>query len=300
MKTLQTPAALKATWAATRAASAVSETVAGLGAARLWFTPWPVPVSDRALEKQARWLEGAERLTFRTRDGHRLSGFAAGQGPVVLLVHGWGEWAANLGAFIGPLTDAGYRVAGFDLPAHGESSGVQTDALVNAAAIRDAAEFLGGVHAVVAHSMGAHGTTLALHQGLEVNAVALLAPAVRLYGVDDFGKMFKLPQRAVRGLQATIERRYGRSVWDDLSAERLAVDLDTPALIVHDSDDDQISPADGRELSQAWKGSRMVETERLGHGRIIRDAAVIEMVAGFFNEHAAPAYASSAVAAELS
>lgn len=300
MKALQSPAALKATWAATRAASYVSQTLAGLGAARLWFTPWPVPVSDRALEKQARWLEGAERLSFPTRDGHRLDGFATGDGPVVLLVHGWGEWAANLGAFIEPLRAAGYRVAGFDLPAHGDSSGTQTDALVNAAAIRDAADFLGGVHAVVAHSMGAHGTTLALHQGLEANAVALLAPAVRLYGVDDFGKMFRLPESAVRGLQATIERRYGRSVWDDLSADRLAVDLDTPALIVHDSDDDQISADQGRALADAWKDSRMVETEGLGHGRIIRDESVIEMVVGFLDEHAAPAYVSSGVAAELS
>ena len=299
MKALQTPAAMKATWVATRAASVVSEGLAGLGAARLWFTPWPVPVSDRAREKQARWLEGAERVSFRTRDGHRLNGFAAGDGPVVLLVHGWGEWAANLGAFIEPLKAAGYRVAGFDLPAHGDSSGNQTDALVNAAAIRDAVEFLGGAHAVIAHSMGAHGTTVALHQGLDVKAVALLAPAVRLYGVEDFGRMFKLPQRAVRGLQTTIERRYGRSVWDDLSADVLALELDTPALIVHDSDDDQISASQGRALSDAWNGSRMVETEGLGHGRIIRDRAVIDLVVSFLDEHAAP-YASSAVAAELS
>lgn len=296
MKALQTPVALRATWTATRVAAAFSETLAGLGAARLWFTPWPVPVSDRALQKQAGWLEGAERLSFTTRDGHRLSGFAAGDGPVVLLVHGWGEWAANLGAFIGPLTHAGYRVAGFDLPAHGDSSGVVTDALVNAAGIRDAADYLGGVDAVVGHSMGAHGVTLALHQGLEVKAVALLAPAVRLYGVDRFGQMFKLPERAVRGLQATIERRYGRSVWDDLAADRLAVDLDVPALIVHDADDDQISASDRRSLSEAWKGSRMVMTEGLGHGRIVRDEEVISLVVGFLGEHADLSHPSPALA----
>ena len=291
---------MKSIWVLTRAASAVSQRLAGLGAARLWFTPWPVPVSDRALTKQARWLSGTEQISFRTSSGHRLHGFAAGSGPLVLLVHGWGEWAANLGAFIEPLTRAGYRVAGFDLPAHGRSSGTQSDALLNAAAIREAAEFLGGAHAVVAHSMGAHGTTVALHQGLEVNAVALLAPAVRLYGVEDFGRLFKLPDPAVRGLQATIERRYGASIWEDLAGDVLARDLDTPALIVHDSDDDQISANDARDLSSAWKTSRMVVTEGLGHGRIIRDDSVIQMVVGFLDDHAAPAYASSAVAAELS
>lgn len=300
MKPLQSGFALRATVAAARAAAPISSRLAGLAAARIWFTPWPVPVSTRALEKQRRWLEGTERLSFRTRDGYRLNGFGSGDGPVVLLVHGWGEWAANLGAFIGPLTSAGYRVAAFDLPAHGASSGTQTDALANAAAVREAAAFVGGAHAVVAHSMGAHATTVALYQGLEVNAVALLAPAVRLYGVDDFGKMFSLPDAAARGLRATIEARYGPSVWEELAADVLAKQISTPALIVHDSDDDQIAAADGLALSRAWQDSRFVATQGLGHGRIIRDEGVIQQVVGFIGHPDARAHVLSEVASELS
>lgn len=300
MKPLQSQVAFRATIAAARLAAPISERLAGLAAARLWFTPWPVPVSERARHKQARWLEGTERLSLHTTDGHRLDGFAAGEGPLVLLVHGWGEWAANLGALIDPLIAGGYRVAGFDLPAHGASSGSQTDALLNAAAVRDVAAALGGAHAVVAHSMGAHATTVALHQGLEVQAVALLAPAVRLYGVAQFGEMLSLPDAAVRGLRATIERRYGTSVWEDLAADLLAAKLRTPALIVHDSDDEQISATDVHALSEAWKGSRLVVTEGLGHGRIIRDPGVIQQVVAFLDDHRAGSYVSSGVASELS
>lgn len=300
MKLLQSPVAFRTMVAATRALAPLSERLAGLAAARLWFTPWPVPVSERGLEKQARWLERCEPLSLRTADGHHLNGFAAGEGPVVLLVHGWGEWAANLGAFIDPLVAAGYRVVGFDLPAHGRSSGTQTDALVNAAAVADGAASQGGAHAVVAHSMGAHATTTALHRGLEVDAVALLAPAVRLYGVEEFAEMLSLPQAAARGLRATIERRYGTSVWEDLSADLLARKLRTPALIVHDADDDQIAPSEGRALSEAWQGSRLVVTEGLGHGRIIRDAGVIQQVVAFLDDHVTESYVSSGVASELS
>lgn len=300
MKLLQSPPALRTMVAATRAVAPVSEHLAGLAAARLWFTPWPVPVSERALEKQARWLEGSETLSLRTADGHHLRGFAAGEGPVVLLVHGWGEWAANLGAFVAPLVTAGYRVVGFDLPAHGRSSGTQTDALVTAAAVADAAASQGGVQAIVAHSMGAHAATTALHRGLDVDAVALLAPAVRLYGVEDFAEMLSLPPAAARGLRRTIERRYGTSVWEDLAADLLARELRTPALIVHDADDDQIAPSDGRALSEAWQGSRLVVTEGLGHGRIIRDSAVIQQVIAFLDGHVKPGYVSSGVASELS
>lgn len=281
-KALQSPVAFRTTVAAVRAAGRVSDRLAGAAAARLWFTPWPVPVSERAVLKQRAWLEDATTLTFTTRSGHRLSGFEVGEGPTVLLVHGWGEWAANLGAFIAPLRAAGYRVVGFDLPAHGGSSGVQTDGLLNAAAVREAAAEVGGVHAVIAHSMGAHAVTLALRDGLYADRVVLLAPAVRLeHGVAAFKQMFGLTDRAVKGLRATIESRYGSTVWSDLAADELARELTTPALIVHDADDDQIAPADGEMLARAWPGALFESTSGLGHGRIIRDANVIERTVAF-------------------
>lgn len=293
-KLLQSPAALRVTWAVAGAASRVSSRVAGRAAARLWFTPWPVPVSERALVKQNAWLQDAAPVAFTTRSGHRLSGFSSGEGPVVLLVHGWGEWATNLGAFVAPLRDAGYRVVGFDLPAHGSSSGVQTDGLLNAAAVREAAEAVGGVHGVIGHSMGAHATTLALHDGLEADRVVLLAPAVRLeHGVDAFKQTFGLTDRAVRGLRATIESRYGKTVWGDLAADKLARAVTTPALIIHDADDDQIALADGKMLARSWPGAILETTEGLGHGRIIRDPGVVGRACSFLTGETERALAST-------
>ena len=285
MKLMQSPAAFRATWAAARVAGLVHGRLAGRIAGRLWFTPWPVPVSERALAKQRSWLEDATPLTFTTRSRHRLSGFSSGDGPVVLLVHGWGEWVANLGAFIAPLRDAGYRVVGFDLPAHGDSSGAQTDGLLNAAAVLEAAEAVGGVHAVIAHSMGAHAATLALHDGLKPERAVLLAPAVRLeHGIASFKQIFGLSERAVAGLRATIESRYGATVWRDLAADELAGSVTTSALIVHDADDDQIAVADGEMLARAWPGAVFERTEGLGHGRIIRDPAVISRAVSFVSD----------------
>src|SRR5687767_7423238 len=71
-KALQSPLAFRTTVAAVRGAGRVSGRLAGAAAARLWFTPWPVPVSERAVLKQRAWLEDATTLTFTTRSGHRL------------------------------------------------------------------------------------------------------------------------------------------------------------------------------------------------------------------------------------
>jgi len=276
--------ALKVTWLAARGLGAVSSRAAGPATARLWFTPWQVPLSERARAKQERWLESTEPIAIPF-EGGALAGYAAGDGPTVLLVHGWGERAGALGAFIAPLVDAGYQVVGIDLPAHGGSPGTQTDALVNAAALRAASAAVGGIEAVVAHSMGAHSTTLALAEGLPARAAVLLAPAVRLeHGLDKFGDMFRLPARAVRGLRATIEKRYGRTIWEDLAADHLARRIQIPALILHDRDDPQVDLADARLLASAWEESSVRVTEGLGHNKVVRDPGVVSAAVGFLDD----------------
>lgn len=284
MRAADSKLAVRATWLATRAAALVSPRLAGPFAARLWFTPWRVPVGSRAAQRQAEWLKPTEAVSF-TVDGRRIAGFAAGDGPVVVLVHGWGERGASLGAFVSPLVAAGYRVVGIDLPGHGDSDGGQVDGFQLAAAIRGVCDSLGDVRAVVGHSMGATTTLYAASEGLEVDALALLAPSVRMdHVLVTFAHMASLPPRAVAGLKATIERRYGPGVWHTLSALSFAPRVKIPALIVHDSEDPQVALADAEALHAAWPASRLVTTEGLGHGRILRDPHVIESVTSFLSE----------------
>ena len=286
MRAADSKLALRATWVATRAAAAVSPRLAGYFAARLWFTPWKVPPGTRGTQRQAEWLKPTEAVTFDVA-GRRVAGFAAGAGPTVVLVHGWGERGASLGAFVSPLVAAGYRVVGIDLPGHGASAGGQTDGFELGAAIRAVCDSLGDVSAVVAHSMGATTTMYAASQGLDVDALVLLAPSPRLdHALVTFGRLLSLPDRALAGLKATIERRYGSDVWERLSGQSFASNVDVPALIVHDSDDPQVPLADAEALHAAWPGSRLVTTEGLGHGRILRDPHVIESVTAFLRETA--------------
>jgi pimeloyl-ACP methyl ester carboxylesterase len=284
MRAADSTLVLRATWLATLAAAAVSPRLAGPLAARLWFRPGRVPLSERASRRQAEWLRGTEPVSFDV-GGRRIAGYAAGSGPAVVLVHGWGERGASLGAFVAPLVNAGYRVVGVDLPGHGASPGGQTDGFELAAAIRGVCERLGEVRAVVAHSMGATTTLYAASEGLAVDALALLAPPARLdTTLVRFSQIFKLSPNAVKGLKATIGRRYGEDVWDRLSADTFVAGVRIPGLIVHDSDDPQVDLADGESLHAAWPGSRLVTTEGLGHGRILRDPKVIETVTSFLGE----------------
>ena len=100
-----------------------------------------------------------------------------GAGPRVLLVHGWEGRGMNLGMFIAPLTAAGYQVIALDGPAHGESPGEQTNPVDFAHGLHNVGKELGPLAGVIAHSMGAASTALALRQGLVAERVVLIAGA---------------------------------------------------------------------------------------------------------------------------
>lgn len=271
--------ALRATWFATRAAVPVSRRLTGRLAGRLWFTPWRMPRSSAALEREAKWLEAARPATFA--DG-RVAGFTAGEGPAVLLVHGWGDRAATLGAFVEPLVASGFRVVGIDLPAHGASRGRETNLYETADAVRAVSDEVGGAAAVVAHSMGGATAALAVRDGMDVERMALLGtPASLETAVGPFLRIFGLPAGVEKALRADIERRFGPTVWDDVATASVARQLRTPALIVHDREDPQVPFDEAVLLAQAWPGARLLTTEGLGHQKVTRDPDVVREVVAF-------------------
>lgn len=272
---------LKATWLATRITGSISSRLAAPFVSKLWFTPWPVPVPERARAKQARWLEKTRPVTFRV-NGHGIPGFVAGEGPTVLLLHGWGEDSAAMGALVDPLVRAGYKVIGIDHPGSGKSGLERTDIFQLSALLRALARRVGGFDTVVAHSMGGYVTMVALSEGLELNQVVLIAPASDVNHVmTKFEKLFALPHRALEGLRLDVERRWGREVWDRLDVRRHARDFRARALIVHDRDDAQIDVSESEALAAAWAGARTLITSGLGHDKPMRDPSVISAVTQF-------------------
>jgi pimeloyl-ACP methyl ester carboxylesterase len=106
-----------------------------------------------------------------------LAAWRLGDGPAVLLVHGWEDdnslWAPLIDALVGRER----AVVVFDLPAHGFSEGewgLGPQAADGIAAVVTAME---PIDAVVAHSFAAGGVMLAMSEGaLAVDRMALVAP----------------------------------------------------------------------------------------------------------------------------
>jgi predicted alpha/beta-fold hydrolase len=89
------------------------------------YTIWLMPGLKK--KKHDRVLpETSEQFWLRVRD-KRIAYWVSGTGPTVLFVHGWGSYGAQFSKMINAFYSAGYQVIWFDAPAHGLSSGWQTN-----------------------------------------------------------------------------------------------------------------------------------------------------------------------------
>jgi pimeloyl-ACP methyl ester carboxylesterase len=201
-----------------------------------------------------------------------------GDGPRVLLAHGWGSNAGRLTPFVPRLVAAGFSVTAFDAPGHGESRGRFSslpefvDALTRVArAVRPAG--------VVGHSMGAAAGALAIHAGVAARAAVLIAPPADpgAYTLR-FARWLGLTPAAAAVMQRRLERRYAATLEAFRLLERPP---GVPTLIIHDQRDTRVPISDGRALAAAWPGARFVETHGLGHHRILRSPAVLRRATKF-------------------
>jgi pimeloyl-ACP methyl ester carboxylesterase len=187
------------------------------------------------------------------------------------------------------LVRAGFRVVGVDLPAHGGSQGRTTNIIESGDAITEVAGQLGGLHAIVAHSLGAHTALYAMKKnGLHVERAVFIAPNVDfLPAFETFQEIFSLPPKAIVGLKRKIERRFGSGLWLDMKGDVLAAGMEVPGLVFHDPNDPVVPFNGSKELVRAWRAAHLVPVENVGHGHITRDPRVISLTIGFVSMYRA-------------
>jgi pimeloyl-ACP methyl ester carboxylesterase len=244
----------------------------------------------RPQKRASRWgalAATARRFTFDA--GEPLAAWewnVGGPRDTALLVHGWSGNAGQMSRFVEPLVQRGYHVVAVDLPAHGESAGDFTTLVGMANAVVSLGRRL-FPELIVAHSLGATATALALEQGLAPSRVALLAPPARMppylrHFTELVGLSEAMNARLLRRIEALVQRKM-----EDFELGHLAPQLGhVDALLVHDEGDDEVPASSSREVVARWPGARLVTMQGLGHHGVRRDAAVVAQVMDFVTEKA--------------
>ena len=213
--------------------------------------------------------------TTHAHEGEDIAVWTWGEGPRVLLVHGWDSRGSHLAGFIQPLLQAGFSVTLFDMPAHGDSAGEHGSVVHSSRALLSLATALADVQAVISHSMGSAAALIAFCQGLQVRA------SVHLCGPSSLSTMVKrqalgygLNPEQSQAFHAWVEQFIGQST-QSVDLESLLDGLRHPALIMHDPEDKVVPFAASVALNRAWSGSELIQTHTLGHRRILTDDDVI-------------------------
>lgn len=250
---------------------------------RAFMTPRNLPPRQWELPL----LASAERITLR----FGLSALRWGQGPTVLLMHGWEGRATQFAALIETLVKAGHTVVSLEGPAHGCSPGQQAHVVLFARALLEAAAELPPLRAVIGHSMGGASVLLALQMGLRAEAAVSIAAPAQLLGVlRGFARHLGLPARARAAFIRKVEQDVGMQI------NRLDVSgyqLELPGLVVHAADDALVPAGEAEIIHKAWFDSRLLRLEEGGHQRVLANPRVSEAVLELLARVSAPARQSA-------
>ncbi|MCB2256142.1 alpha/beta hydrolase [Pseudomonas chlororaphis] len=217
-------------------------------------------------------LARSERITLR----FGLSALRWGQGPAVLLMHGWEGRPTQFASLINALVGAGYSVVALDGPAHGRSPGREANIVLFARALLEAAAELPPLRAVIGHSMGGASAMLAVQLGLRTETLVSIAAPARILGVlRGFARYMRLPPRARSAFIRQVEQDVGmRAAALDVARYQ----LDVPGLIVHAEDDNFVPVKESELIHDAWFDSRLLRLKEGGHQRVLADPRVIDGV----------------------
>jgi pimeloyl-ACP methyl ester carboxylesterase len=205
-----------------------------------------------------------------------------GEGPAVLVVHGWEDDHHCFDAIIAALVKRGQAVVALDLPAHGKSGGTQSTIPLAAQAVAGVADALGPVRAVVGHSLGGAAAAFAITEGwLEVERAAIVsAPTGPTYMLNAIAQRFGMSEERKEKLFQELKRVVGYRP-EEIELMPKVASLEIPALIVHSKDDAMVRYVTGEKWAANWPGAQMLTLEKLGHRRLLFDPSTAAKVADF-------------------
>lgn len=252
-----------------------------------------IPGRHRA-PRVAEQLADAERVDVATPHG-TVAAWRVGEGPAVLLVHGWRDSARLWDPLMAELRARGRAFVALDLPGHGFSEGERCLTAEVPDAVLAVAGALGPVDAAVAHSFATGGTALAVAEGLPAERLVLIAPPLAYRSPDEhlgepttaghqrwrriaseLGYDPEVGDRALDAYRTSLGP--SRGAWE--LSDGLAA-LPTDVLLLASADDERFDIVSARAFAAGVPRCRLVELGGLDHRASARAPAAVDAMVEF-------------------
>lgn len=249
-------------------AAAAEELIAVIGRPRRRKVP---RVAQALAEAEHRMIDG-------------VSAWRLGQGPAVLLVHGWEDDTSLFGPIIDALQQRLCPIVALDLPAHGYSEGDILDIETAARGVAAVARAFGPVKAAIGHSFGCKAIAFAAAwEGAAFERVAMIgSPTSQRTQWSRIVHRYGIPPEVADHALALREQRLGFSI-DRYDLASLGEAMTMPALFVHSADDDACAVEDVQAVVPHWPKARLMLTDGLGHRLVAQDPDTVAAVVTFID-----------------
>ncbi len=242
---------------------------------RQFFRPGIALQSD---DEKAVWNTGYA-FEFESH-GRKIEARYWGDGPGVLMVHGWDGRGSQFHRLVAPIVAAGYRAIAFDAPAHGESDGLETNYFEYTDAVRHLLRGDAGmpVEKIIAHSFGASASINAIDKEGVTPDLLLIAPALHLEEfLHESFQHHGIPFALFRDVIGHLEAAYGYDFHRD-DPKRLIRRLAMPLVILHDELDRTVPIEHSQAEAENNPWISLQPTHDLGHTRILKSDTAIAAV----------------------
>ncbi len=253
-----------------------------LTALRILLRVLPAPLREclavRLFLMQRRHPEPEREVHLRSRGTEvTVAGLHAtrfGEGPAVLLIHGWEGRGLQLGAYVDPLVAAGHSVLALDGPNHGRNIGGIGALPTFADFLTRAIEETEAV-AVVAHSLGSAAAIVASNRtGFNGTVLCLGGPAETEPIFERARAFMGLPSSGMPRFRRLLARHFDTTYDDVLNIE--AVARQTPARLaaILAAGDEDVPVEESRRIIEAGGGTCTVLD--VTHRSVMWDPVAVE------------------------
>ena len=199
----------------------------------------------------------------------------------VLIIPGWSGRGTQLFQMADKLLENGFMVVSMDGPAHGNSTGKNTNLMEFIETTLHLQNVIGPFEAAIGHSFGALTILNSIARGLNLQkAVTIGSSNLISYFLEDLAEKLQLGPKVPEKMRLKINKKLGVDV-DQLAGSEAAKKIEIPVFVVHDTQDKEVPVSCAMEIRQNLKKGQLLISNGLGHKRILNDPKIIKNILTF-------------------
>jgi len=215
-------------------------------------------------------------------ENSKFISYSYGEGPAILLLHGWCSNGARWKDYVDKLVQAGYKVVLVDAPGHGRASGHFLTLSVYIKGIKKIMRSESKWHAVITHSIAGLLSVTGmseLESQFHPNKFVMMNTFVSSdILIDKFAKCMGFTSEIIESLKNNFSN-YGGYATSDISILKHFKKFNMKSLLIYDIADVVVPRSEPKKLITTVPSLKYIQTKGLGHN--LRSQKIVEQVVAF-------------------